>query len=193
MALVQTPQAKCVFFPRTSRRFSAAAVSERLCSGVPAVVGCLRRGVFLLSSTLELDVFSDRQALTRLLSVLRQRTSPKQCSVQLNTEVCANVIATMGVQHTGKTKSCLSLSLSLSSLASPLAEGRLFLRVSESECVLRRSDFERLENGDHHAVALGLSRPHSVDSEFEWKPLPRPASCSSCSAALPEGLSVQSV
>ncbi|PFH32987.1 ion channel protein [Besnoitia besnoiti] len=53
-------------------------------------------GVFLLSSPSALTAYYDRQTLTRLLSLLRLKVDPQHVSVQLCTDVCANIIGSMG-------------------------------------------------------------------------------------------------
>ncbi|OEH76040.1 large protein with 8 or more transmembrane domains within nh2 related protein [Cyclospora cayetanensis] len=55
------------------------------------------RGVFVLSAPASFNVFCDRQVLTRVVSVLKEGVDPTRCCVQLGTEICANVLATMGV------------------------------------------------------------------------------------------------
>ncbi|KAL8271401.1 hypothetical protein Esti_004602 [Eimeria stiedai] len=54
-------------------------------------------GVFVLSPPASFNVFSDRQVLTRILSLLKGGVDPTKCCVQLGTEICASVVATMGV------------------------------------------------------------------------------------------------
>ncbi|PHJ18987.1 ion channel protein, partial [Cystoisospora suis] len=56
----------------------------------------LSRGVFLLSSPAALTAYYDRQSLTRLLSLKRLKVDPSHISVQLCTDVCANIVASMG-------------------------------------------------------------------------------------------------
>nr|PIL96493.1 ion channel protein [Toxoplasma gondii COUG] len=54
------------------------------------------QGVFVLSSPSALTAYYDRQTLTRLLSLMRLRIDPSHVAVQLCTNVCANIIASMG-------------------------------------------------------------------------------------------------
>ncbi|KAL8435126.1 hypothetical protein Efla_006347 [Eimeria flavescens] len=67
-----------------------------VCLSVCLSVSSLR-GVFVLSPPASFNVFSDRQVLTRVVSLLKADVEPANCCVQLGTEICANVIATMGV------------------------------------------------------------------------------------------------
>ncbi|CBZ51790.1 Large protein with 8 or more transmembrane domains within NH2 region, related [Neospora caninum Liverpool] len=54
------------------------------------------QGVFVLSSPSALSAYYDRQTLTRLLSLMRLQIDPAHIAVQLCTNVCANIIASMG-------------------------------------------------------------------------------------------------
>lgn len=72
------------------------------CPLVSPCVSASSRGVFLLSSPAALTAYYDRQSLTRLLSLRRLKVDPSHIAVQLCTDVCANIIASMGCLNYSK-------------------------------------------------------------------------------------------